>query len=224
MTFTEPSPDAGSPLHGSGPREGPRYRFPVSRRRSLAVGALAGVLAIGAGTATYAVLASDDAPDRPAPEVELSFDADDDESGDDDLIGGEVDGLPASSEPFALLDGGTMSLADLRGRPVVVNFFASWCVPCVEEMPTFEAVHRDLGEDVAFVGIALQESADASRGIVEETGVTYTIGRDPSGALFEQFDGVNMPSTFVLDAEGTVVGVSAGALDEQALRDLIARA
>ena len=117
-----------------------------------------------------------------------------------------------------------MSLADLRGKPVVVNFFASWCVPCVEEMPAFESVHQELGDDVAFVGIALQESPDASRDIVEETGVSYTIGRDPSGAIFEAFDGVNMPSTFVLDADGVVVGVSAGALDADGLRELVQRA
>lgn len=196
----------------------------MSRRHSLAVGAVAGVLAVGAGTGTYVALAGDAAPDRPEPEAEVRFGDEDDEAVDDDTAGDGVEGSAASTEPFLLLDGGTMSLGDLRGRPVVVNFFASWCVPCVEEMPTFEAVHQDLRDDVAFVGIALQESADASRGIVEETGVTYTIGRDPSGELFEHFGGVNMPSTFVLDAEGVVVGASMGALDEGALRDLIARA
>ncbi|HYD09501.1 MAG TPA: TlpA disulfide reductase family protein [Acidimicrobiales bacterium] len=198
-----------------------------SRRRSLVIGTVAAVVALGAGIGTYVVLADDDGDtDAPLPEaeVELSFDEDDDESGVDDLIGGEVEGDPAPSDSFTLLDGGSMSLEELRGTPVVVNFFASWCVPCVEEMPAFEAVHQELGDTVQFVGIALQESPEASQGIVEETGVTYTIGRDPSGALFEAFDGVNMPSTFVLDADGIVVGASAGALDEDGLLDLVRRA
>lgn len=194
-----------------------------ARRRSLVVGTVAAVVAIGAGAGTYLALAEDE-PDRPQPEVELSFEGEDDESGVDDLIGGEVDGELATTEPFALLEGGTMSLADLRGKPVVVNFFASWCTPCVEEMPAFESVHQQLRDTVHFVGIALQEAPEASRKIVEETGVTYTIGRDPSGEVFESFDGVNMPSTFVLDADGVVVGVSAGALDEDGLLDLIRRA
>lgn len=194
------------------------------RRRSLVAGTVAAAIALGAGVGTYVVLADDGTAALPEPEVELTFDAGDDESGDDDLIGGEVEGEAAPTERFALLEGGSMSLADLRGTPVVVNFFASWCVPCVEEMPAFETVHQQLGDEVAFVGIALQESAEASRSIVEETGVTYTIGRDPSGALFEAFDGVNMPSTFVLDADGVVVGVSAGALDADGLRDLLERA
>jgi thiol-disulfide isomerase/thioredoxin len=206
------------------PRGAPIPFSAVSRRRSLLVGTVAAVVALGAGIGTYVALADDDAADVPEPEVELTFDADDDESGEDDLIGGEVEGELAPTEPFTLLEGGTMSLEDLRGKPVVVNFFASWCVPCVEEMPAFESVHQELGDAVAFVGIALQESPEASRDIVEETGVSYTIGRDPSGAIFESFDGVNMPSTFVLDAEGVVVGVSAGALDADGLRDLISRA
>ena len=188
------------------------------------MGTVAAVAALGAGVGTYVLLADDAGPKEPEPEVELTFDADDDESGTDDLIGGEVEGETAPSDSFALLDGGSMSLDDLRGGPVVVNFFASWCVPCVKEMPAFESVHQELGDEVRFVGIALQESPDASRGIVEETGVTYTIGRDPSGTLFEAFDGVNMPSTFVLDADGVVVGVSAGALDADGLRELITKA
>ena len=196
-----------------------------ARRRSLLVGTVAAVLALGAGVGTYVALAEeDDGPSMPEPEVELTFESEDDERSTDDLIGGEVEGERAPTAPIALLDGGELSLEELRGTPVVVNFFASTCAPCVDEMPAFERVHQQLGDEVAFVGIALQEAPDASRGIVEETGVTYTIGRDPSGELFEAFDGVNMPSTFVLDGDGVIVGVSAGALDEDGLLDLVRRA
>jgi thiol-disulfide isomerase/thioredoxin len=177
------------------------------------------VLAIGAGAVVKA-LESD--PTQPKPEVSLTFDAKDDESGQDDLIGGDVSGKPAPDARFALLGGGdSMSLADLKGTPVVVNFFATWCVPCVKEMPGFEQVHQEIGDELAFVGIDLRDSESGARELVDKTGVTYTIGRDPSGSLFEAFDAVNMPSTFLIAADGTVVASHAGALTADELRDLI---
>ena len=187
------------------------------------LGTVAAVVALAAAIGAGAVARSlEDEPDRPEPEVELTFDAGDDESGQDDLIGGDVAGDPAPDVSFALLEGGTLRLADLRGTPVVVNFFATWCTPCVKEMPAFEAVHQELGEAVAFVGIDVRDSVSRTRELVDRTGVTYTIGRDPSGEIFQAFEAVNMPSTFLLAADGTVVASHAGALDADGLRDLVA--
>jgi thiol-disulfide isomerase/thioredoxin len=181
--------------------------------------ALSGALLAAAGVAV--AFGDDDVAAPPEPEVELSFDEDDDESGADDLIGGDVTGEEAPSTTFNLLDGGSMSLTDLRGTPIVVNFFASWCVPCIDEMPAFEEVHRELGDQVAFVGINLRDSVDAATDLVAETGVTYTVGRDPSGGIFQSFEAVNMPSTFLVSPDGVVVEGHAGALDADQLRTLI---
>ena len=185
---------------------------------------MAAVVALAAAVGAGAVARSlqDDEPARPEPEVELTFDAEDDESGEDDLIGGDVAGDPAPDVSFALLEGGTLRLADLQGTPVVVNFFATWCTPCVKEMPAFEQVHQELGDTVTFVGIDVRDSVSGARDLVERTGVTYTIGRDPSGEIFQDFEAVNMPSTFLIAADGTVVASQAGALDADGLRDLVA--
>jgi cytochrome c biogenesis protein CcmG, thiol:disulfide interchange protein DsbE len=117
-----------------------------------------------------------------------------------------------------LLDGGTTTLGDLRGRPVVVNFFASWCPPCVAEMPEFEAVHRDRSDEVAFVGLALQDSRDAAQALVEVTGVSYPVAADPDGVLFRQFGGVAMPTTVFLDADGRVTARHSGVLAQSQLQ------
>jgi thiol-disulfide isomerase/thioredoxin len=155
----------------------------------------------------------------PDPEVSLSFDSSQDQSGTDDLIGGDVTGDQAPAGRFALLTGeGSKSLADLKGTPIIVNFFTSWCAPCRKEMPDFEAVHQELGDRVAFVGINVQESVASAQRVVDDTGVTYTIGRDPSGAIFEAFNAVNMPSTFLIAADGTVVDRHAGAMTADDLR------
>jgi thiol-disulfide isomerase/thioredoxin len=195
------------------------------RRRPLTIFLVGTVLAllaaVGAG-AIVKTMTDDDSKAMPDPEVSLTFDGSQDQSGTDDLIGGDPTGDPAPSARFALLTGGeATSLASLKGTPIVVNFFASWCAPCIKEMPDFEAVHQELGDKVAFIGIDVQESAPTAEGMVERTGVTYTIGRDASGALFEAFNAVNMPSTFLIDADGTVVDRHSGAMTADDLRDRI---
>jgi thiol-disulfide isomerase/thioredoxin len=135
--------------------------------------------------------------------------------------GGVAEGggdLPSSG--FELADGTTVTFADLLdGRPLAVNFFASWCAPCRAEMPAFAAVHTDVGDRVDFVGLALQDTPDASAELVELTGVDYPWGLDPNAELFVAFGGFAMPTTVYVSADGEVVGQDNGAVDEDALRD-----
>lgn len=185
------------------------------------IGTVAAIVAIAAGTAVAVALDGDDEREPPAVEAELTFEGEDDESGVDDLIGGDATGESVADTTFTLLEGGSMALGDLGGTPIVLNFFAEWCPPCVTEMPAFEAVHQELGDQVAFVGLDVRDSVDRGREIVERTGVTYAIGRDPSGEIFQSFDAVNMPTTVFIDADGVVVSSHAGALDADELRSII---
>lgn len=130
-------------------------------------------------------------------------------------------GEPVLDDPYETFTGEQASLADYEGTPLVVNFFASWCVPCVNEMPAFEQVHQELGDEVAFVGLAVRESQEDSEGIVEETGVTYDLGRDPMGDLLTALGGVAMPTTVLVDADGTVTSVSNGELSAAELTEKV---
>ena len=135
----------------------------------------------------------------------------------------EVDtiGAPAGEVVLAMLDSSTSSLAAYEGRPLVVNFFASWCAPCLAEMPGFERVSQDLDGQVAFLGVNLQDRpADGIR-VVEQTGVTYDIARDPDGSLFQRFRAVSMPTTVFIDADGNAVDVHSGEISAGALADRI---
>ena len=125
----------------------------------------------------------------------------------------------APSEPFEQFNGTEATFADYRGTPLVVNFFASWCAPCVREMPAFQAVHEELGDQVAFVGMNNQDRAADGEAIAEKTGVTYDLARDPDGDFLSAFGGIVMPTTVFIDAEGTVVEVHNGALSQSALED-----
>lgn len=135
--------------------------------------------------------------------------------------GGGATGPQVPDLDYETFDGGRASLADLAGEPAVVNFWASWCPPCVAEMPDFERVHLDVADEVRFVGINTQDQLPEAQRLVEETGVTYDLGLDPDGELFREFGVVSMPSTFFVTAEGTIAHRHAGLLTEAQLRELI---
>jgi thiol-disulfide isomerase/thioredoxin len=129
----------------------------------------------------------------------------------DDLTSLEFDG-PSDA---------VVTLADYEGRPVVVNLFASWCAPCVSEMPAIERVKQDVGDQVAFVGVAVNDRVEDAEALVEETGVTCDIVRDPFGDAVRRLGTVRMPTTYLISAEGEVVEAHGGALEEDELRELL---
>jgi thiol-disulfide isomerase/thioredoxin len=195
-----------------------------ARRRSLVVGTFAAVIAVataaGAAIAT-ARLADDEEAATPEVDAEIRFLPEDDESAQP-LLAEDRTGEAAPDDTYPLLDGGLGTLADLRGSPVVVNFFASWCEPCKAEMPDLAAVHAEVGADVGFLGVNVRDREDDARALLAATGVDYAIARDPSGALQEAFGVVNMPSTFFLDADGRIVSSHPGVLTADQLRSQIA--
>lgn len=129
----------------------------------------------------------------------------------------DTDGLT-----FALWDGTPSSFEEFRGKPLVVNFWASWCPACVAEMPDFQEVHAELGDQVTFLGFDMQEnSRAAAEALVEQTGVEYQLALDPEGALYNRFGGIAMPTTVFIDAEGHVVDTHAGTIFAEDLRERI---
>ena len=107
------------------------------------------------------------------------------------------------------------------GQPVVLNFFASWCATCVAELPDFETVSNTLSDDVEFLGLATSDRAELSDQLIETTGVTFDVGRDPSGEIFNIFQGLGMPTTVFIRADGTVANVHTGVLNVESLTDII---
>lgn len=159
----------------------------------------------------------------------LSFGSCTDDDGDDAATPRPEDGVALVGEDIgeSVLaglqdDAELVSLPDLRGRPVVVNFFASTCVPCVREMPALEAEHQALGDEVAFVGVAVRDRPDAALRLVEETGVTYALARDPDGEQFAASGFTFLPATVVLDADGAVVHRIVGEIEGGELQDALA--
>jgi len=112
--------------------------------------------------------------------------------------------------PFTLptLDGDTVSLADYRGRLVILDFWASWCVPCRLSMPTLEAMATELGGDVVLLGVSLDRSAADARAYVEAKAYTDLVAvygsLTAARAVASTYGVLGIPRTFVIDREGIV--------------------
>lgn len=138
-----------------------------------------------------------------------------------DRLTNEAGALPAAE--FARFDGGAVTFDDYAGTPLVVNFWASWCPACVNELPEFQAVHEQIGDEVTFVGIANADRRADAVALADEVGLTYTLADDPDGSLFRSLELIAMPTTLFISADGEIEEVWAGQLTEAALIERVDR-
>lgn len=114
--------------------------------------------------------------------------------------------------------GQSIHLAALKGRPVILNFWASWCTPCQQESPMLEAAWQKYqAEGVAFVGIDYQDSQSDAQQFLQHYGITYPAGPDSSGSISVDYGVSNVPSTIFIDRSGVVVRTHLGPLDAATL-------
>jgi cytochrome c biogenesis protein CcmG/thiol:disulfide interchange protein DsbE len=191
----------------------------MTLRRSWAVGVWLGVLALAAVVASLAV-------------VELR------ERGTSSIGGftvanykarAEVENTPAPDFELPSLEGGTpIALSSFRGHVVVLNFWASWCAPCRLEAPGLRRVSERYREGgVRFLGVDYRDDDAAARAFVDEFRLTYPSVTDPSGSLAYDYELIGFPTTFIIDAAGTIRYRFVGYLDEdvleEALNDVLSR-
>ena len=116
-----------------------------------------------------------------------------------------------------------VSLESMRGKPVVVNFWASWCVPCRREMPAFEAVSEAVGDRVAFVGINNKDYRDSALRFLNQTGARYPSGFDPRGTIAARYGVVGMPVTLFISRDGRLLERRVGEINREELEQTISR-
>jgi thiol-disulfide isomerase/thioredoxin len=110
---------------------------------------------------------------------------------------------------------------DLRGRPLVLNVWASWCVPCRKEMPAFQSVYLRARGAVGFLGVDYLDEVDAARRLAADTGVTYPLAADPKGTEVAKLGVTALPTTLFFSADGVLRGRRFGELDADRLRAAI---
>lgn len=111
----------------------------------------------------------------------------------------------------ATADGRRMSLVSLRGKVVLLNFWATWCQECRPEMPLFEQLHREFAaQGLSVVGINAREGTAAIRGYAKELGLTFPLVLDPRGEINAAYGVIGLPTTFLIGRDGRAVALAIG--------------
>jgi cytochrome c biogenesis protein CcmG, thiol:disulfide interchange protein DsbE len=123
------------------------------------------------------------------------------------------EGFTAPDFTLDLLDGRQLTLSELRGHPILLNFWASWCLPCRSEMPAIENVYqgyKDLGLVVIGLNLTSQDSESDARAFVQELGLTFPIALDRDGSVRERYQLIGLPSTYFIHQSGIVRSIIVG--------------
>ena len=123
------------------------------------------------------------------------------------------EGVQAPDFTGELIDGTSITLSELQGKPVIINFWATWCGPCVKEMPAFERLKDDFGDKIGIIAVNCGDDAGTVKDFVEENGYTFPVVLDEEYSISMLYPTNSIPYTVVLDAEGKVAHISTGALD-----------
>lgn len=205
--------------------------------RGIIIAAVAfAVLLIGAGIA-YNVLAGDEKPSISGRDVVTTTEVptDDTSTNGNGANAAEGDGSGASDSAnataapeFTMADteGQTLTLADFRGKPVLLNFWASWCGPCASEMPAIQSAYEQYGDQIQFVAVNMTgmggETETSALSLIQQNNYTFPVYFDVDSSAAVAFGVTSIPQTYLIDAEGNIIGACMGAMDESVIAQGIA--
>ncbi len=131
-------------------------------------------------------------------------------------------GDPAPAFEAELLRGeGDFSSEQLHGKPAVINFWASWCGPCLDEAPLLREAERRYGDRITFLGVDILDARSDALAFVDEHGLDYLHVRDTDRAIYDAFGLTGQPETFFLDEDGTIVEHVPGPVFEESFFQLL---
>jgi len=117
------------------------------------------------------------------------------------------DKVPAPDFTLADLNGRRMRLEDLRGKVVFLNFWATWCPPCILEMPTMEKLHQEFGgKGLVILAVNFRENPEQVKAFLKQHQLTFTTLLDPKGKVFELYQAWSLPTTTIVNKKGQAVG------------------
>ena len=119
------------------------------------------------------------------------------------------------------LEGKSVKLSDFRGKNVVLNFWASWCPPCREEMPEFQRIYAENSDSLIMIGVNLQESKENAESFVKKFGITFPILLDPNAQVKDMYGVFTQPVTYFIDSSGKIIDKKFGPLTNEEINEKI---
>lgn len=129
---------------------------------------------------------------------------------------------PAPTLTFKTLAGEEVTLEKWRGKGIILNFWATWCYPCRLEMPDLAAIHQE-HDDIVVVGVNYLEDAETAAAFVEEYNLPFPIILDQRGWLISEMNVKGLPTTYLINPAGQLIGSHIGPLDQEALQEMVKR-
>ena len=125
-----------------------------------------------------------------------------------------------SAPDFTMLDweGGEVTLSEFFGKPIVLNFWASWCGPCKMEMPDIQKYYEKFGEEIHFLLVSVDDSVDTAKAFIEKEGYTFPVYFDTTSAGAYTYGASSIPLTYFIDTEGNMQAYYMGAMSEDILQ------
>lgn len=146
----------------------------------------------------------------------------------EDFFGGAIQspqvGKPAPDFALETVDGHTLRLSEQRGKPVLINFWATWCGPCLVEMPNIQKIYEKYPGQFEVLAVNADESEREVQKFAEKMNLTFPILLDPGNKVNELFHLRGYPTTFVLDADGIVQVQHIGSLTEKQIEEYLVKA
>lgn len=128
-------------------------------------------------------------------------------------------GLAAPDFTATLVDGSSFTLSEQQGKVVLLNFWATWCGPCVREMPAFTRLVDTYGDQLALLAVNSGESEQTVQDFLDEKGYAFPVAADPDWAVGELYPTDSIPYTVIIAPDGTIAGIQLGAADADAMFD-----
>ena len=177
-------------------------------KKKLIIGLLSFVILIAGASLLYSQLSKDFTPDSIVEDDSQGQVSEDDQQG-----GAETERQMAPDFTVYDADGNPVSLSDYFGKPIVLNFWASWCGPCKAEMPDFEEVYKERGEEIQFLMVNCtggRETLESAKSFIADSGYTFPVFYDLDLDASMTYGTNSIPMTFFIDAEGYLTAYTQG--------------